>query len=176
VYQTLFKSTYVAVYHPVLSILSMESNLIWYYNRMFGLGLGYGFSLNYPATFDNDLSGHPLVKQHEIRLIPFSFQTGGFIGFNFQLLTTLNFHNTIYETPEDAELENQDNLDEFTIIFTKIGLNIGLMINLSDSYAIYWNGMTINYGIPLGDKYENSDTEILPFSLDLGSIGFSLRF
>jgi len=143
------------------------------------MGLGYGFSLSYPGTFDSDLSSHPLVRQHEIQLIPFSLQTGGTVGFVIQLLSTLNFHNAEYFS-RDPDTGDPEFNDEITILFSKIGINIGLTINFSEYYALYWNGITFNYGIPIGKHYEYTENETLskirPFSLDLGSLGFSLRF
>jgi hypothetical protein len=80
----------VYIYQPLLSFLSLGLDGYWYYAGVFGAGLGFFFSLGYPATFDQKLSSHPLVTQYEIRLIPVSFRTAGRLSVLLNLIVSFN--------------------------------------------------------------------------------------
>ncbi|MBN1698724.1 MAG: hypothetical protein JW881_14510 [Spirochaetales bacterium] len=177
-HQSLFTSVFVYYYIPNINIFSLSLDCYWYYERMFGVGAGYGVSLVYPATFESGLIHHPLVQTHEIRLVPFSFRTGGKLGFLVNLMTGLTFQNAfdIIRLAGDGDFELDS---EHLICFAKTGIGLGISFNTSESFAISWGGLSFHYAIPVAGFTENNIAaleEINPFSIDIGGLGFIYRF
>jgi hypothetical protein len=181
VYQRLLKPVLFYYYAPMLSVLSLEADLYWHYTPTIGLGVGYGYSFNYPGTFDRLMNTLPYIHQHEVRFIPLSFRTGGTLGFLINIIAAINLHNSYYI--ENHEVNGESYLtysDETMICFAKLGLNIGMIFNLSHSFALYWNGLFLNYAIPIGEHFNYDDTDremnVRPFSLDVAGLGIIYRF
>jgi hypothetical protein len=176
--QSLFTSVFIYYYIPNINILSLKLDCYWYYNQTLGIGAGHGFSLVYPATFESGLTLHPLVQAHEVRLVPFSFRTGGKLGFLVNLMTTLIFQNAFdiirLTGGDDFEVSN-----EHIICFSKTGIGMGIAFNMSESFAVSWEGLSFHCAIPISGFTENNKNamdEINPFSLDIGGLGFIYRF
>ncbi|MBN1697639.1 MAG: hypothetical protein JW881_09010 [Spirochaetales bacterium] len=181
IYQKLVKPAMLYYYTPMMCVLSFESDICWYYGAMFGLGAGYGYSYSYPGAFDPLMTTLPYIHQHEIRLIPFSFRTGGKIGFALNVVTALTIHNSWYIKKHDIGGEYSLTWsDEKTIWFFKAGINAGLTINLGEPYALYWNGLFFNFAFSPIDFYDYGDLEgdihTRPFSIDVAGLGFIFRF
>jgi hypothetical protein len=177
VYSHLMKSVFLDTYIPTFSILSIESDAFWYYADTIGVGFGYGYSYNYPGTWGPACNIIPCIHEHELRIIPFAFRTDGALSFSCNVIAALNLHNTI--DVNGYKFNASDN-KQLMIFYAKLGVNIGIVYNITDSFGIFWNGLFLNYAIPLlvWNTVDGS-TSALPlgsFSLDIGGPGIIYRF
>jgi hypothetical protein len=176
-YSRLFKSVFLDTYIPALSILSFETDAFWYYADTVGIGFGYGYSYNYPGTWSPSCNIIPFIHEHEFRIVPFAFRTGGVFSFSLNVIASLNLHNTV--DVNGYKFNASDN-KELMILYTKLGLNIGIVYNFNESLGIYWNGLFFNYAIPLLIWDTSSIPAYNPpngsFSLDIGGPGIIYRF
>ncbi|MBN1696213.1 MAG: hypothetical protein JW881_01755 [Spirochaetales bacterium] len=177
-YQKLLKPVLLFSYAPCLSIVSAEADVYWYYSPVLGLGAGYGYSYNYPGTMDSRLNTIPYIHQHEIRLIPFSFRTGGGIGILINAIATLNMHDSYH-----IEMHVEDPVTysgEGMVFFSKLGAQAGVFWNIGESFAVYWSGLFFNIAFPLsaGSRYpEFPDLKSWGYlSFDVGALGIICRF
>jgi hypothetical protein len=172
-HQSILKPAIVGKYHPLLNILSCEADVYWYYAKLIGSGAGYAVSLGYPATIDSKLYSHPLVLQHEFRLIPFSFRSAGQIGIMANLMTSFNMHNA-YRIVYNSIIDKYEHIDEMSLWFFKVSLNAGLLINVSDMTSVFVDLVTLSYIIPFDTGKVTYDGTAVSGSL--GGIGIILRF
>jgi hypothetical protein len=166
------KSVIIEVYHPNLNIVSFEADFFWYYGTIIGIGGGYGYSLGYPGTVDSKLRDFPLISQHELRFIPFSFRTGSRLGLVINAFLSFQCHNayTIVYYPEGVH----EYTDETLISFLSPGLNCGILINFTENIALFIDCASIKYIFVLGETpYDDTSRRI---SGDIGGIGINLRF
>jgi hypothetical protein len=172
-HQSIFKPAVVGKYHPLLNILSFEADVYWYYAKLIGSGAGYAVSLGYPATIDSKLYSHPLVFQHEFRLIPFSFRSAGQIGIMANIMTCFNMHNA-YRIVYNSIIDKYDHVDEVLLWFFKVSLNAGLLINVSEMTSVFVDLVTLSYIIPFNIGRVTYDGTAI--SGALGGIGVIIRF
>ncbi|MBN1696217.1 MAG: hypothetical protein JW881_01775 [Spirochaetales bacterium] len=172
-HQSVIKPAVAGKFHPMLNILSLEGDVYWYYARLVGCGAGYAVSLGYPATIDAKLSSHPLVLQHELRIIPFSFRSAGEIGIIANIVTSLNMHNA-YKIVYNSVIDKYDFQDERMLSFFKLGLNAGILFNLSASYSIFVDLLTLSFIVPLNIGNVTYDNTAV--SGAVGGVGVVLRF
>ncbi len=172
IHTTVIKPAVAEIYHPMLNMLSLEADLYYYYSDFLGVGAGYGFSLEYPALIDSRLAGHPLIAQHEFRLIPVSFRSAGRVSVLLNLITALNLHNG-YDVNQIAS----DNIvfeNETTFVFIKIALNMGMLISLTDEISAYIDFVTASVIIPIKLGSETYTNTLI--SGGFGGLGVILRF
>jgi hypothetical protein len=153
-HQKLLKSIYTPAIHPGLNLFSFEADVYWFYLDIIGLGIGYGFSIGYPGTLDASLNNHPPVYQHEIRF------------------DSIIFHN-IYRISSHIDSPLTYENAGYTF-YMKAGINIGLLIPVSEHFLLYLDMFTPFYSLPLIPHPQ--DDNIRHFSLDLGGIGFNFTF
>jgi hypothetical protein len=173
VHQSVIKPVVVNKYHPLLNLLSIEADAYWYYADLFGIGAGYAFSLGYPATIDSQLASHPLVAQHEFRLIPLSFRTIGRISVVLNLIAAFNMHNA-YRIVYNGPLDKYEYLDEKTLFFFKFGLNMGILFSIDDNVSVFLDVVTLSGIIPLNIGTVTYDGTNI--SGALGGLGVIFRF
>jgi hypothetical protein len=174
IYTILFKSTDLYMYLPTFNMLSIEGDFSWYYSPSIGVSIGYGFSMGYPGFFDRHLDSHPPVFQHELRIAPLIFRTGGELSFLGSLAVSCNMHNACYMTTNIDQ--SVTCTDEKTVYFVKIGVNAGLAWNFNSSFSLYWKGIIFNMALPFGDQQVYPDHSDKLFSIDVGSVGIIYRF
>lgn len=169
----LFTSVLAPEYHPNLNIASAAAGFYWYYDKLFGLAAEYEYSLGYPGTIDSKLSDHPLISQHQIRLIPFRLRTAGKLSLALSIFSSIHFHNAyeIVFAPGDVHFYNNETI----IYFLTAGLNIGLVWNLSREWAVFAGIAELNYiyhrgPLPMDISKKRN------FSGDFGGVGFIYRF
>ncbi|MBN2441478.1 MAG: hypothetical protein JXJ04_09025, partial [Spirochaetales bacterium] len=172
IYQKTIKSLFTPNLNPNLSLLSLESDFYWYYLNYLGLGFGYGFNLGYPGTIDSALNNHPLIYQHEFRIIPLSIRTSSTLSIVLDSVAALVFHDIYTIT---------DHLDgPFTYtnagltLFLKFGINMGLLFHQSEKFALYLDIAFLYYTLPL-IPHPQYDT-IRHFSGDVLGMGISIGF
>jgi hypothetical protein len=171
-YQKTLKSLFTPNLNPNLNLISFESDFYWYYLQYLGSGIGYGFNLGYPGTIDSALNNHPLIYQHEFRIIPLSLRTASTVSIVLQNILALSFHNISIITDHlDGPFTYSD--AGFTF-YLKCGLNMGLLFHQSEKFALYLDIITLYYTFPLvpHPQYDN----IRHFSGDLLGAGVSLSF
>ncbi|MBN2353335.1 MAG: hypothetical protein JXD23_12245 [Spirochaetales bacterium] len=168
----IIKSGFAGEYQPLLNMVDFEGEFVWYYGKIVGMGLGYGFAYSYAGMIDRKLSDYPLIQHHEIRLIPFCFRTGGVIGFSAAVHAALHLHDIYDITYLPDESHAYDNLQ--TIIYLRFGLNVGFDINFSETVALHIDAITLDYAVILANPPEHMLR--LPFSGDLGGFGVTFRF
>ncbi len=168
----LFTSVLAPEYHPNLNIASAVAGFSWYYDRLFGIGLEYEYSLGYPGTIDSKLADHPLISQHQIRLIPFRFRTAGKLSILLNIFSSIHFHNAyeIVFAPGDVHYYNNETI----IWFLTAGLNLGLVLNLTKEWAVFTEIAEINYIIFRGPQPMDISRK-RNFSGDFGGLGFIYR-
>jgi hypothetical protein len=173
VHYSFFKPAVVGKYHPLLNILSLEGDFYWYYTSLLGCGIGYAFSLAYPATIDSKLISHPLINQHEFRLIPLSFRSAGSFGIIADIISALTMQNA-YRIYYDEANDTYEYLDETSLFSLKFSLHMGLMLNLEEDMSIFIDLATLSYIIPLNLGKVTYDGTCI--SGALGGIGVIFRF
>jgi hypothetical protein len=172
IHTSIIKPAITGFYHPLLNILSLESDVYYYYSDFFGIGAGYAFALSYPALIDSRLRGHPLVAQHEIRLIPVSFRSAGRVSVLLNLITALNLHNGYDIISAGGDTYTFEN--ETTFVFLKIALNMGMLISITDEISVFVDFVTASVIIPLHlGTAPYTDTLI---SGGFGGLGVIVRF
>ncbi|MBN2352214.1 MAG: hypothetical protein JXD23_06545 [Spirochaetales bacterium] len=165
------KPALAGIYQPLLNILSIEADAYWYYGRVFGIGVGYAFSLGYPATIDNRFASCPLIRQHEFRFIPLSFRTPGQISILFNFITALNLQNA-YRI--DTSGPDPAFTDETPLLFFKTAINMGLCFSVNDDVSVTVDLATLCYIFPLNQgTMTNTGTN---FSGAFGGLGVMVRF
>jgi hypothetical protein len=171
-YQKFIKSALLVEYHPLFNLVGLEADLIWNYSKLLGVGIGCGYAYSYPALIDIKLADHPLVSHFEIRAIPLHFRTAGFFSLHMNLTTSLHMHNVYKITyyPDDSHTYT----DEAAVIFFRMGLNVGLALNVSEELSIYIDAVTLSYIILLTSPPNEMTRQ--PFSGDIGGIGIMYRF
>jgi hypothetical protein len=173
VHNSIIKPALVEQYHPLLNLLSLEGDLYYYYSDFFGIGIGYAFSLGYPATLDSNLLGHPLVAQHEFRVIPLSFRSAGRASVICNLVTALNLHNG-YTIGIDGATEEYTFTDEKLFVFFKLALNMGMLINLNEEISVSIDFVTLSAIFPIYTGAPAYDGTRL--SGGFGGLGVIVRF
>jgi hypothetical protein len=161
------------VFHPLLNIIPLGLDGYWYYGGVIGCGLGYSFALGYPATIDAKLAAHPLIAQHEFRLIPFSYRSAGPVSVVLNLITSLNIQNA-YQIQFNSGTGVFDYLDETTLFSLKFALNMGMFFNVTDDLSVFIELATLCYFVPLNlGMVTNNGTN---FSGAFGGLGVIVRF
>ena len=68
---------------------------------------------------------------------------------------------------------------EKLIMFVKSGVNTGISYSINDVFGFYWNGLTFNWALPVGEHFSYEDdsrwTDTRLFSLDIGGLGIIVR-
>ncbi len=165
------KPALAGIYQPLLNILSLEADGYWYYGRVFGIGVGYAFSLGYPATIDSQFASCPLIRQHEFRFIPLSFRTPGQISVIFNFITALNLQNA-YRI--DTSGPDPAFTDETLLLFFKTAINMGVCFSVNDDVSVALDLATLCYIFPLNQgTVTNTGTN---FSGAFGGLGVMVRF
>ncbi|RPJ06543.1 MAG: hypothetical protein EHM28_09890 [Spirochaetaceae bacterium] len=173
IHQSMIKPALVGKYHPMMNLLALEGDFIWYWDQLFGSGIGYSFSAGYPGTLDSKLSSHPIVGQHEFRIIPLSFRSAGNISVVVNLTASINLQNAfriVYYEP----IDKYEFKDETLLIMFKAGVNMGILINVDDFYTIYVDLVSLGYVVPFNIGTVTYDGTNI--SGGLGGVGLILRF
>ncbi len=168
----IFKSAFIPFLQPVLNLLSCEANLTWFYDEHFGMGGGYGFSMDFAGTFDTYLENHPRIYQHEIRLVPFCYRTGGEASFVASVIASVSIHNMYLITTHINAPPTYGDLG--FLAFVKTGINFGSTFRLSDGVSLSVDWVTAYLAIPVISHPQNSYP--LSFSGDLLGIGLTFGF
>jgi hypothetical protein len=172
IHQKVLKEVIVRKFHPNINILSIEADCLWYYARLVGAGVGYGYSLGYPGTIDSNLKDHPFISQHEFRILPFCLRTVGRVEILLDIFVSLDIHN--FSDIVDLMNGTYGYENERLLSFYKTGVAIGLAFNLDEDFSLFLDIASLSFLLGI------NNTDVLfdggHFSGSLGGFGIMARF